>query len=532
MAKREWTMNQVTYFIQLLKVESSDRKVARIIGCRRSLVKNLRGLSGNELEQKLKLRSAHTAPSPDWSMIVNWSEVQSLITKGFELKRIWEESAQEQTTYSNFWKYVQKHFAHLLKGTITLREFSPGSQCEVDWAGDKIPWFNAKGEKQEAHVFIGVLCFSQLLFAYVTRDEKQGSFISAHEKFFRFLGGTPAVTVSDNLKTGVKTPDRYDADLNPVYQDFASHYNTAVVPARVYKPKDKSLAEGGVKIVLRYFRWTNRNKRFTSLSQINEALRAVCTKINERKHTRFRVSRMSRYLELEKSVLRPLPETLFELIEWKTATLHQDNTVDVDAAYYSAPHQLRGRKLRIKLSQNTIEIFSDLARVAVHTRDRARCGNRVIEPSHLQANSRAYLETTPQSLLSQARFIGPELHQLVDALFNADTLAHMRRVQGFVRYARSEIETYGRTKAEVRIASAVAHMNRFNQIRVKVFRETIERLRKANLLSANQIDREIVRIPGNPMLRQTESIPVQEPLAGILIPFPERAEKRKEEDDT
>jgi len=520
-AKREWTMDQAAYFTQLLKVEPSDRKVARVVGCRRTLVKSLRGLSEKEIEEKLKSKNFSNTHSPDWSVPVNWSEVTALIQKGFELKRIWEESAQEQTTYSNFWKYVHKNYAHLLKGTITLREFNPGSQCEVDWAGDKIPWYDSRGEKQNAHVFIGVLCFSQLLFACVTHDEKQSNFIDAHERFFRFLGGTPAVTVSDNLKTGVKIPDRYDAELNPVYQDFALHYNTAVVPARVYKPKDKSLVEGAVGIIMRYFSWIYRNHRFTSITQINEALRIVCARINERKHSRFQASRMSRYLELEKVVLRELPETMFEQIEWKTATLHQDNTLEMEGAFYSAPHTLRGKKLRVKLTKNTTEIFSDLTRVALHVRDRNKCGNRVTEISHFPPNSRAYLETTPQTILSQARFINGDLYKLIDDLFNVDTLAHLRRSLGLIRFARSEIETYGRTDAEVRIIEAVAHMNRFNQIRVRVFKETIERLRKTHQLAANKIDREIVRIPGNPMLRKTETT-VQESLPGILIPFPER----------
>ena len=32
---------------------------------------------------------------------------------------------------------------------------------------------------------------------------------------------------------------RYEPDLNPTYQDMASHYGTAVIPARVRRPQDK-----------------------------------------------------------------------------------------------------------------------------------------------------------------------------------------------------------------------------------------------------------------------------------------------------
>ena len=34
---------------------------------------------------------------------------------------------------------------------------------------------------------------------------------------------------------------RYDPDLNPTYQELATHYGVGVVPARPYKPRDKAL---------------------------------------------------------------------------------------------------------------------------------------------------------------------------------------------------------------------------------------------------------------------------------------------------
>lgn len=523
MAMRGWNLNQIEHIKQLLREGLSDRQIAKIVHCRRTLVKSLRGLNEGQVDETLKNigLAIHVLP-PEWSAHVNFTEVVALIKKGFEIKRIWENSAAALTTYSNFWKYLSKNFPELLRGTITLRNFTPGSQCEVDWAGDKIQWYDLNGKNHDAHVFVGILCFSQLVFVYATRDEKQVSFIDAHERFFKFLDGTTAVTVSDNLKTGIRTPDRYDAEINPVYQEFATHYNTAVVPAGVYKPKHKALVEGAVGIVMRYFKWCYRGYRFRSITEINDALKKVTSKINEREHSRFKMSRLSRYLTLEKAHLRPLPVLAFEQIEWKTATVHQDNTVEVDAAYYSVPHILRGKLLRIKLTQNQIEIFSELARVALHARDRNRFGNRVIDTNHMPENSRAYLETTPQNILSQARFISAELHSLIDELFKLDALGHLRRALGLVRYARSEIEKYGRVEAEPRIREAVAHMVRFNQMRTRVFKETIERLRQNHQLSQTKIDREIIRIPGNPMLRKTESVPVQGVMQGILIPFPER----------
>ena len=70
--------------------------------------------------------------------------------------------------------------------------------------------------------------------------------IGSHERAFLFFGGVPELLIPDNLKSGVNNPCRYEPELNPTYHDLAKHYGTAVIPARVRKPKDKAKVEGGV----------------------------------------------------------------------------------------------------------------------------------------------------------------------------------------------------------------------------------------------------------------------------------------------
>jgi len=36
----------------------------------------------------------------------------------------------------------------------------------------------------------------------------------------------------------VKSPNYYEPELNPSYQELAEHYHVAVLPARVRKPRD------------------------------------------------------------------------------------------------------------------------------------------------------------------------------------------------------------------------------------------------------------------------------------------------------
>lgn len=141
----------------------------------------------------------------------------------------------------------------------------------------------------------------------------------------------------------------------------------------------------------------------------------------------------------------------------------------------------------------------DLQRLAIHPRSRHKDGRRIRIEAHFPPNSVAYYEPTPQSLLSQSRFIHPELNRLLVELFNADVFGHLRRAQGFVRSCTKEINLAGHQIASERIDAAIATMRRYDRYRVPYFQELLAQARKHNLSA--EAHREIVRRPGNPMLR-------------------------------
>ncbi len=179
--------------------------------------------------------------------------------------------------------------------------------------------------------------------------------------------------------------------------------------------------------------------------------------------------------------------------------LHADCYVLVEGVYYSAPHRYRHQRLRIKLTENQVEIFRNLERLAIHPRSRHKDGGRIHQDAHFPPASQAYYEATPQKLLSQSRFIHPELHQLIVELFNADVYGHLRRAQGLIRTCSKEINTYGHELASGRIAVAIATMRRYNQFRVAYFQALLAQARQAALRP--DAVREIERKPGNPLLR-------------------------------
>ena len=61
---------------------------------------------------------------------------------------------------------------------------------------------------------------------------------------------------------------------------MASHYGTAVIPARPYKPRDKAKVEVGVQVVQRWILARLRNRQFYSLAELNQAIRELVDDLN------------------------------------------------------------------------------------------------------------------------------------------------------------------------------------------------------------------------------------------------------------
>ena len=137
-----------------------------------------------------------------------------------------------------------------------------------------------------------------------------------------------------------------------------------------------------------------------------------------------------------------------------------------------------------------------LERLAIHPRSRHRNGRRIFIDAHFPPASQAYYEATPQKLLSQSRFIHPELNRLFVDLFNQDIFGHLRRCQGFVRGCTKEINTAGHEVANLRIAAAIATMRRYDRFRVPYFQSLLVQARKQTRTEDGS--REIVRRPENP----------------------------------
>ena len=123
---------------------------------------------------------------------------------------------------------------------------------------------------------------STYTYAEATLSQTLPDWLGSHVRMLEYFGGAPEIIVPDNLRSGVSRACRYDPDLNPSYQQWAEHYQVAVVPARPYKPKDKSKAEVGVQIVERWILARLRHHSFFSLAEVNHCIRALLEELNEK----------------------------------------------------------------------------------------------------------------------------------------------------------------------------------------------------------------------------------------------------------
>jgi len=193
----------------------------------------------------------------------------------------------------------------------------------VDFPGAQIPIYDERsGEVAfSAELFVAVLGASSYIYAEATRSQELLFWVNAHVNAFEYLGGTPAIVVCDNLRSGVTRPHRYEPDVNATYSEMAAHYNVAIIPARSYRPSDKAKAESGVLVAERWIIARLRNEHFISLAEANNEIARLLEWINARPFKKLDGSRRSLFESLDRPALRPLSATRYEFATWRKAKL-------------------------------------------------------------------------------------------------------------------------------------------------------------------------------------------------------------------
>ena len=359
---------------------------------------------------------------------------KEMAKSGVTLSLLWDEYCQNcrlsneiPLMYSQFCNYYRS-YANTTKATMHIIR-KPGEQLEVDWAGQTASIVdNVTGEMINAYVFVGVLSSSQYAYVEAFVSQNQECWITAHIHMYSYFGGVTRILIPDNLKTGVEKASWYSPTINKTYHEMAEHYGTAVIPARVRKPKDKPNAEGAVGVISTWITAALRNQKFFTISELNQAIREKLDEFNSKPFQKKAGSRLSTFLEEEKPALLPLPATPYELATWKIATVQFNYHISVDQMHYSVPYEYIKHKVDVRITRNVIEAFYHGLRICSHPRLHGRPGQYSTIQEHMPADHQKYTAWNAQRFTSWAESVGPNTLITIKAILFISLLPSYGRI--------------------------------------------------------------------------------------------------------
>jgi len=379
---------------------------------------------------------------------------RELQKKHVTLFLLWQEYLERSPGGYQYSWFCDQYRQWLGRRDVSMRQsHRAGEKLFVDYAGQTVPVVDGRtGEIRSAQVFVAVLGASSYTYAEATWSQSLPDWIGSHERAFRFLGGLPEVVVPDNLRSAVSKAHRYEPDVNPTYQEMASHYGVAVVPARAYKPKDKAKVEAGVQVVERWVLAALRNQTFFALEELNEAIHALIATLNRRPFKKLPGSRLGQFRELDQPALKPLPQAPYVYAEWKAVRVYLDYHVDIDGHYYSAPYQYAKQQLDARVTAHTVELYSEGQRIASHPRSWLKGRHSTVEAHRPEAH-RQVGGWTPERFVRWADKIGPSTRQVIEAALRGRRHAEQayRSCLGILRLGKS----YGDARLEAACARAL-----------------------------------------------------------------------------
>lgn len=260
---------------------------------------------------------------------------------------------------------------------VATLHHEPARAMLVDWAGDTLDLVDAaSGEVTRAVLFVAVLPYSGALFCRAYLDMKSPAWLDAHTRAFSFYGGVTQIVVPDNPTTSTHQRHKGEAErvVNARYQQLADHYQSAVVPARARKPRDKAAVENAVNVVNKRVIGYLEGEVWTTLAELNEAIDERVGEVNHDLRRADGTTRWEQFTTEEQPLLAALPATRFEEVEWKECKAGRNYHVSCDYQRYSVPYRLAGHLLRVRLTSTRVTIFEGHDLVCEHPRLSGRKG--------------------------------------------------------------------------------------------------------------------------------------------------------------
>lgn len=456
MANKKTNMSKLRQILRLHEQGESKLKISKLSGISRNTLKKylkiyarlrlttalMEGHSDQELDH---LFGENLLPEPTErykTLEAYFPKMEKELKKrGMTRRILWERYIAEHPDGFKITQY-KHHYQQWLRRSKPVMHIDhvAGDKMYIDYAGEKLHIVNKDtGEITDVEVFISVLGTSQLTYVEATMSQCKEDFITSCEHALGYYGGVPMAIVPDNLKSAVTKTDRYEPTLNQAFENFAAHYNTTILPARAYKPKDKALVEGAVKIAYRRIYSVLDNKIFHSLEELNEAIREITELHNNTKITGRPYSRRELFEEIERQTLQPLPALpfIFKRQQQVTVSVNGHVCLKEDKHYYSVPYHYIGKKVKLLYTATEVEIFLNYASLTVHPRDRKQYGYST-NVEHLASTHKYLTEWNPERFIKWAESINESVKEFIIRLMESKSHPEQsyKACQGVLGYER------------------------------------------------------------------------------------------------
>lgn len=439
-------MHQVKRIIEFHQQGRSTRQIERLCGISRNTIREyLRriSLSSQSLEELLKLEDEalmailqteaieknlpgrHTDDRHKFIESKLEYYKAELNRTGVTRQRLWQEYRSEHAQGYGYTQFCE-HLNRYLKGDKAVMHFvhRPGEQLQVDFAGDKLGYVDrTTGEWIGCEVLVCAMPYSHYVYVEALRSQRQEEFIKGLSNALRYLGGVPPSIKCDNMRTAVTCANRYEPTFTEAMEYMAAHYSTTILTARVRKPRDKASVEKAVDLTYKNIYAPLRDQVFHSLEQLNAAVRKQLEEFNNKPFKVKNGSRRQWFEADERPMLKELPSSTYLMRNVTHSKVQRNYHVIVgqDRHQYSVPYTLIGKRLKIIYTTDTVEVYDNLQRVALHKRSYKKNGYSTIA-EHMPPNHRHVTEQRgwdDEYFLREASYRGQAVQQVIKKILQS-----------------------------------------------------------------------------------------------------------------
>jgi len=350
-------------------------------------------------------------------------------------------------SYFSVYRFVRK-LQTRLPDTTTILEFKPGEAAQVDFGSGPELIDPVTGEIIKTWFFVMVLAWSRHMYAEIVLHQDVETWLGCHRRAFEWFGGVPSKVIIDNPKCAITRACYHDPVVQRAYAEYAEGYGFLVSACPPRDPKKKGRCESGVKYVKKAF---IPIRKFRDLTDSNQQLHSWAMETaGQRVHGTTHEKPLVLF-EIERHLLKALPENPPECAIWLKVKLHGDCHVTVKKCRYSAPWKLAGQVLWARLTETTVRIYRDHEMVAIHPR-KFKPGQRSTQDEHIPPNALAYAMRDSRWCMEQAEKTGPCCKQAIHQLLTDSVVDYLRAAQGILGF----LKKYGDTRLEAACRRALS----------------------------------------------------------------------------